>query len=187
MSSIGSRLRWIGERRGNRVGPVDASDLRACRAIGVVLLLVSLAVAVYIGIDFDYAAYTTFRGELRTARGTVTAVGPTDTYEPGVRSARSRRDERSRIVAVRYTFVGPDRVERTGVSYRPDSRLTVGAQVTIEYPAGRPEVSRIRGYRTATFDRPPAALYILAGAGGALVAVATFYPLDRRRAACSDD
>ena len=74
MSSISSRLRWIGERRGNRVGPVDASDLRAFRAIGLVLLVVAAVVTAVYAVDFDVAAYTTFRGELKTAQGRVTVV-----------------------------------------------------------------------------------------------------------------
>ena len=45
--------------------------------------------------------------ELRTARGTVTAVEPTDRYESEVTRVGSRyprRDETNRIVAVHYTF-----------------------------------------------------------------------------------
>jgi hypothetical protein len=179
MGSISSRLRWIGERRGNRVGPVDASDLRAVRVVGIVMLVVAAVVTAVYAVDFDYEAYTTFRGELKSAQGRVTAVEPTDTYEPGTRWAR--RDERARIVAVRYTFTAPDGTERVGVSYRPGSRLTVGTRVTVEYPVGRPEVSRIRGYRSAKIDRLPLALYILAGTGAVLLAVGLFFPLDGRQ------
>jgi hypothetical protein len=179
MGSIISRFRWIGQRRGNRVGPVDASDLRAVRVIGIVMLVVAAVVTVAYAVDFDYAAYTTFRGELRTAQGTVTAVEPTDTHEPG--TPWRQRDERSRIVAVRYAFTAPAGTERAGVSYRPGARPTPGARVTVEYPVGRPEVSRIRGYRSAKIDRLPLALYILTGTGAVLLAVGLLYPLNGRR------
>lgn len=184
MSARTSRFAWIGQRRGNRVGPIDRSDLNAFRVIGVILMLVALGATVYYGLNFDYAAYTTFRGELRTARGTVTAVEPTASYEPGAsdgRSKRARRDETARIVAVSYTFVDADKVERHGVSYRPNAQLKVGAAVTVEHPVGRPDVSRIRGYRTAKFDTLPIALPILAAVGVGLLGVGLFWRVGGRR------
>ena len=184
MSTRTSSFAWIARRRGNRVGPIDHSDLKAFRAIGVILLLVALGATVYYGLDFDYAAYTTFRGELKTARGTVTAVEPTDRYEPGVMrvgTKHARRDETTQIVAVHYTFVDANKVERRGVSYLPASRLQVGASVTIQHPVGRPEVSRIRGYRTAMYDTVPIALPIFAGAGLVLLMVGLFWRVGGRR------
>jgi hypothetical protein len=178
VSARSSRWAWIGQRRGNRRGPIDRSDLAAFRAIGVILLAVAVTVTGYFGWDFDYAAYTTFRGELRTARGVVVAVEPTGAYEPQTRITASRNTryaDRDEIIAVRYSFVGPDKVERLGVSYRPESRLAVGASVTIEHPGGRPEVSRIRAYRTAKFDSLPIALPIVAGARGVLLGVGLFW------------
>ena len=82
MSARTSRFAWIGQRRGNRVGPIDESDLAAFRVLGVILLVAALAVTIYYSLDFDFAAYTTFRGQLQTARGTVVAVEPTAT-SPG--------------------------------------------------------------------------------------------------------
>lgn len=185
MSSRSSRFRWIGERRGNRVGPIDRSDLRAFRAIGIVLLLVAMVVTAIFGINFDVAAYTTFRGELRTARGTVTDVQSTGWHEPGTNPRH--RGEQSEIVAVSYEYTDPAGVKRAGVSYGPGSRLTPGTQVTIEYPVGQQDISRIRGYRCARFDRIPAALWILVGTGVVLLAVGMLHPLRRRRSARSDD
>ncbi len=184
MSTRSGRFAWIGQRRGNRVGPVDRSDLNAFRVIGVILILVALGVTVYYGLNFDYAAYTTFRGDLRTARGTVVAVEPTGSYEPGVTrgfSRRNRRDENTRIVAVSYAFVDASKVERHGVSYRPNAQAKVGADVTIEHPVGRPDVSRIRGYRTAKFDTLPIALPILAAVGVVLLGVGLFWRVGGRR------
>ncbi len=145
------------------------------------LLLVAAIVTGLYAVDLDVAAYTTFRGELVTAEGTVTAVEPTDTYEPGTRW--SRRDEHTRIVAVRYSFTDPARSEQTGVSYLPDSRLANGTRVTIEYPVGQPDVSRIRGYRSAKLDRLPLALGILAGTDVALLLVGLLWRTDRDRGA----
>lgn len=184
MSARDSRFAWIGQRRGNRVGPIDESDLAAFRVIGVILLVVAVAVTAYYALDFDFAAYTTFRGELRTAQGTVVAVEPTDSFEPGVMrtgSKYARRDETTQIVAVSYTFVDANKVERHGISYLPASRLKVGSYVAIEHPVGRPEVSRIRGYRTAKYDQLPIGLTIMAGAGLVLVGVGLFWPVSVRR------
>jgi len=184
VSTRTSSFAWIARRRGNRVGPIDRSDLKAFRVIGAILLLVSLGVTVYYGLNFDYPAYTTYRGELRTARGTVTAVEPTDRYEPGVMrvgSKSARRDETTQIVAVRYTFVDANNVERQGVSYRPNAQAQVGAAMTIEYPVGRPEISRIRGYRTALYDTVPFALPIMAGAGIVFLAVGMLWRVGKRR------
>ena len=185
MSARTSRWAWIGRRRGNRVGPIDRSDLAAFRVIGIIILAVATVVTAIYAVDFDYAAYTTFRGELRTVRGTVLAVEPTGSYEPETRmratsSSYRRRDERPQIDAVRYSFVSPDRIERQGTSYRPESRLQAGAAVTIEHPAGHPEVSRIRGYRSAKFDTLPLALPIMAGVGIVLLAVSRFWRVGRR-------
>lgn len=183
MSARRSRFAWIGQRRGNRVGPIDESDLAAFRVIGAILLVVCLAATAYYALDFDYAAYTTFRGELRTARGVVVAVKPADRYEPGVMrvgTKHARRDETTQIIAVHYAFVDPGQVERQGASYLPASKLKAGATVTIEYPVGRPEVSRIRGYRTAMYDSVPFPLGILAGAGAVLLGVGLFWRVSRR-------
>jgi hypothetical protein len=162
-------LRWIGQRRGNRVAPLDRSDFRWFRGLGSFLLVVSALILLFYAANFDFAAYTLFRGGLRTARGTVTLVSATGWYEPGTR--RVRRDARTEIVAVSYSFVDSSGTTRTGVSYRPNVRLTMDSQVTIEYPVGRPEVSRIRGYRTAKYDSLPWALGLMGGAGALLLAV----------------
>jgi hypothetical protein len=55
--------------------------------------------------------------------------------------------------------------------------------VTVEYPVSRPEVSRIRGYRSAKIDRLPLALYILAGTGTTLLAIGLLWRVAGDRAA----
>jgi hypothetical protein len=165
-------LRWIGERRGNRVGPLDRSDFRWFRGLGWFLLVAAALILLFYAANFDFAAYTLFRGELRSARGAVTLVRPTGWYEPGTR--RVRRDAGTEIVEVAYSFVDSSGTTRSGVSYRPNVRLTAESQVTVEYPAGRPEVSRIRGYRTAMYDSMPWALGLMGGAGAVLLGVGLF-------------
>lgn len=164
-----SWISWIGERRGNRVGPPDATDFRTFRGIGLVLLACAAAITLFYLVNFDVAAYTVFRGELRTGRGVVTLVEATGWYEPGTR--RVRRDARTEIVAVTYSFVDHRGVARVGVSFRPNARPTVGTQVTVEYPVDQPDTSRIRGYRTARYASMPGALGLLAGVGVVFLAV----------------
>ena len=163
------RISWIGERRGNRVGPLDASDFRAFRVIGLVILAVCGAITLYYLVNFDVSAYTVFRGELRAARGTVTLVKPTGWHEPGTTLAR--RDARTEIVAVSYTFADHSGVAHTGVSYRPNAGVTAGSAVTVEYPETQPERSRIRGYRSARYASMPPALGLLAAVGAVFLAV----------------
>jgi hypothetical protein len=110
-------------------------------------------------------------------------VESTGSYEPGTK--RSRRDERSEIDAVRYTFVDANRVERQGISYRPNVRLKGGDAVTVEHPVGRPEVSRIRGFRGAKYDSIPVALAIM-GAVGVVLLVVGVVGRNRRRGRADD-
>ena len=183
MSARTSRFAWIGQRRGNRVGPIDRSDLKAFRVIGVILILVALGATACYGLDFDYAAYTTFRGELRTARGSVIAVEPTDRYEPGVMrvgTKHARRDETTQIVAVHYTFVDANTVERRGVSYRPNAQAKVGGSVamsTRQQPGGVAErrlPDREIRLRARSRSRSP-------GAGAVLLGVGLFWRVGGRR------
>src|SRR3954471_13737712 len=105
MSAESSQIGRASVGQDRVLGRVRDSDHRALCVIGGVLLLGSLVVGLVYSVDFDFAAYTTFRGTLHSAEGTVTAVEPTDTFEPGTRW--SHRDERTRIVAVRYALVDP--------------------------------------------------------------------------------
>ena len=98
-----------------------------------------------------------------------------------VGTKHARRDETTQIDAVRYSFADANKVEHQGVSYRPNVRAKVGSTVTIEHPAGRPEVSRIRGYRTAKYDSVPIALPIMAGTGAVLLSVGLCWRVGRRR------
>ncbi len=168
MSRSTTRHRWIWTRRGNKVGPVPKAERASYVGLGWLLIGLSAFLTLWFAIDLDVAAYTEFRGQLATARGRVVAVEPTGTHEPGIR--RGSRSDLNEIVAVRYTFIDADRIERGGVSYRPGARPAVGATVTVEYPVGRPEVSRLRGYRTAKYASVPWGVFVPAVMGVVVMA-----------------
>lgn len=78
-----------------------------------------------------------FLGELETARGVVTSV-ETLNFEVNERKVQK--------IGYKFTVRG---VEREGVSYSTSGSHTVGRDATIEYPAGNPDRSRIKGGTTA--------------------------------------
>ncbi len=88
----------------------------------------------------DFEGLYRFRGPLETAEGTVVAS----------REANLSIND-TPVYGQDYRFVGPDGVERKGTSYATGEQLPPGTRVTIEFPAGRPEISRIRGMRRGKF------------------------------------
>jgi hypothetical protein len=81
------------------------------------------------------------QGELENTRGVITKMEEHTSYSGG-------RNSTSRTTYWHYySFKGPDSIEYTNFSYA-DSPWTVGKEVTILYPKGRPEVSRVKGMRT---------------------------------------
>jgi len=80
------------------------------------------------------------RGELQSTRGIVTKI------EKHTSSTGGRHSHRTTTYWHYYSFKGPDGAEYTGVSYG-DWPAKVGEEVTIKYPKGRPEISRIEGMR----------------------------------------
>jgi hypothetical protein len=93
----------------------------------------------------DLTGWYHFRGAVETAEGKVTR-------SETVRSRSKRGRRRTRFYANHYSFIGPDGIEYTGVSYtrRADKKLDAGTIVTVEHPSGKPEISRIRGMDRAT-------------------------------------
>jgi hypothetical protein len=81
-----------------------------------------------------------FRGEIRQASGRVSAVRDTN-------ARVNRRD----VYEVEYEFAAEDGARRRAVSYLDGTAPAVGTGVAVEYPAGRPDVSRIVGGRRALF------------------------------------
>lgn len=97
------------------------------------------------GANADFSALH-FLGETRQAQGVILRVEDTSASE----------NERP-IHAYRYRFYTPDDQTHEGMSYSTDSREQ-GAEVVIEYPAGRPERARIQGMRSAPFS--PLVLFV---------------------------
>ncbi|MGD8453007.1 MAG: DUF3592 domain-containing protein [Phycisphaerae bacterium] len=106
----------------------------------------------------DIKGFFIFRGDLATAPGRVTHSEPS-----GFTEGSRRSDGGTPIYAVHYTFADEDGRTYEGVSYAAGQELPAGAQVTVEFPAGSPGTSRIRGMRRAPF--------------GAVVALVGMFPL----------
>jgi hypothetical protein len=92
------------------------------------------------GINGDYRDPFSFLGSRDTAIGTITRV------EEGIGD-----ENESEIYGFSYSFTGPEGDQYSGVSYSSWHRFKVGEQVTIEFPAGNPAVSRIAGTRRTKF------------------------------------
>ncbi|MBE3135272.1 MAG: hypothetical protein IMZ55_17540, partial [Acidobacteria bacterium] len=88
----------------------------------------------------DVAVLYYFRGDLETASGRVVASRETNCSVNDVK-----------VQAQDYRFVASDGAERQGTSFATGRRLNPGEAVTVEYVAGRPEISRIRGMRRGEF------------------------------------
>ena len=96
----------------------------------------------------DPTAWITFRGKLETATGTVLGADETSFSEGG-----SEHTDGTRIYAHRYRFTYQGHAYE-GVSYRLGAQAEADGTVTIEFPEGRPQRSRIQGMRSAPFGWP---------------------------------
>jgi hypothetical protein len=103
-------------------------------------------------LNSDFMSWYWFRGALETTKGTVL-------YSEG--SGFGGDDDSSVTYANHYSFVGSDGNQYENVSYA-DYQLDKGKSVTVEYPKGRPSVSRIKG-----MDRAP--VHPTVGAVGAVL------------------
>lgn len=104
-------------------------------------------------LNTDPLALFDFRGKLETAKGKITETVKTSMSEGG-----SEHTEGTPIYLNRYQFEYEGK-SFTGQSYSVGNRKKTNAQVTIEFPPGRPERSRIHGMRTAAF--PVFALFVV--------------------------
>ncbi len=91
----------------------------------------------------DLTSFYLFRSPLVQANGTITASQKTHFSEGG-----SKHHSGTPIYRHEYTFT-IDGTRYDGVSYSTASSLQPGAHVPIEYPQGKPSVSRIHGMRRA--------------------------------------
>jgi len=96
--------------------------------------------------EADLTSWVRFRGDVAAVQGVSTGCGRTGASE-----------NRVPVFENRYAFE-VDGERRTGASFATGTCLRPGARVTVEVPAGRPDVSRIAGMRRATFG--PGILFV---------------------------
>lgn len=116
-------------------------------------------------LNADLLGWYFFSGELETAKGVVTRSEETRASEGG-----SEHSEGTPVYKNHYRFTYGE-WEYEGSSYATGRRKEAGKAVTIEFPRGDPERSRIRGMRTAVFG-PMAALAAIFPAVGLCFIVA---------------
>jgi len=121
----------------------------------------------------DLSQWTTFRGPLQTARGTVTAIEKTGFAEDGREHKLSHGPP---IYRYRYEFDTGGQTFR-GASYHTgemqDVTVAAAGAVTVEFPQDQPQHSRIQGMRADIFE-PRVMLILLFPLG---LAVALFFAL----------
>lgn len=81
-----------------------------------------------------------FTGEVITVEGTATRSTEVDASEGNVT-----------VIENRYKFKTEDGIEFEGISYATGQSIQIGQPVTIEYPEGKPQYSRIKGMRRQIF------------------------------------
>jgi hypothetical protein len=120
----------------------------------------------------DYSSAFLMRGKLETAPAVVSAVEDTQYSAGGVnhriRKRIRKRREGTPIFAHAYKFQSGGR-DYEGTSYRKGEGARVGDRVTVEFPAGRPDYSRILGMRRAVFDSAVAVTFVFPAIGLAMV------------------
>ena len=104
-------------------------------------------------VNTDPAGLFVFRGPLETTPGTVVTVEETHFSEGG-----SEHTDGTPIFRYRYEF-SYDGSDYEGVSYRLGQPAEAIHDVTVEFAAGRPGRSRIRGMRSAVFG--PFVLFVV--------------------------
>ncbi len=101
----------------------------------------------------DLAGWHTYAGALETASAAVEDCAPTAFHVGG-----RRRADSAVVYANRYSFTAPPGATFRGVSYAVGD-CAAGRSVTVEWPAGRPQDSRLRGMRSQPL--PPFAAIVL--------------------------
>lgn len=112
----------------------------------------------------DLTSFYLFRGDLETVPGTLTTSQRTSFSEGGSKGRRG-----TPIYQHQYTYTA-DGIRYDGVSYSTGYNLQAGARVTIEYPRGKPGLSRIHGMRRAAFGPVVAFVIIFPLVGAGLLA-----------------
>jgi hypothetical protein len=91
----------------------------------------------------DVSGWRDFSGELETTPGTVTAVKKTNFSVGG-----DGDHDGTPVYAFHYAFTAGG-MRHEGVSYEAGGDTTMGQEVTVEFPPGKPGTSRIQGMRRA--------------------------------------
>jgi len=127
----------------------------------------------------DVTSLIYFRGEVHTVAGTVTGVEKTafSTGGSGRRRSRSSRRKGKPIYEVRYRYSPAADISREGRSYfthtSSSTEPNVESDVVVEYPADRPDISRIEGMRCKPFH-PALSLIALVPAVGLILCLRGF-------------
>ncbi|MFT3916834.1 MAG: hypothetical protein QM704_22950 [Anaeromyxobacteraceae bacterium] len=121
----------------------------------------------------DVSRFTTFRGELVREQGLTSSCTGT-----GYSVGGSEGQNGTPVHANHYRFES-NGAEYHGVSYATGRCLLAGTDVTVEFPAGHPERSRIAGMRTRPLDAT-GLLVLIFPAFGILSVVVAFFVGQRR-------
>src|SRR5258706_7937427 len=112
----------------------------------------------------DYTSAFIMRGALETAPALVTGVQDTRFSEGGSKHSRG-----TSIYAYRYKF-NTGGTDYEGTSYRlGQGRGREGDETTVEFPAGKPRYSRLKGMRRAIFSPVVAMVFLFPVVGLTLV------------------
>ena len=122
-------------------------------------LIVGLGAAL-VWITTPWSDLHDFRGALETAGGQVAQRVETHVFHPGAAT-----------YAYRYSFVTADGGAYGGWCYGNRESVEPGDAVTVEFSAGRPEVSRIRGMRRGLLREQHYTTYLVFAAGLVFVAI----------------
>lgn len=93
-------------------------------------------------LNADLTGWYLFRGRLDTTEGKAIDCKKTSFSEGG-----SKHSKGTPVYAIHYAFTAADGTEYKGLSYITGKQFKQGQKVTIEYPQGRPQTSRIKGMR----------------------------------------
>ena len=122
----------------------SASALAGWLFLGLGLFTTGLAAS-----DLDLVSWWYFSGELETAPGTVLASRDTGWY----RGSRRGSFKLNPITYIEHTYSFTTRRGQPvhGVSYVYDRHLRNGQAVVVEFPRGKPRISRIQGMTRSLF------------------------------------
>jgi hypothetical protein len=93
-------------------------------------------------LNADLTSWYRFRGPLDTTQGKAIECKKTLFSEGG-----SKHRKGTPVYAIHYAFTADDGTEYTGLSYITGKQFKQGQEVTVEYPQGKPQTSRIKGMR----------------------------------------